>query len=195
MESSGYENRNKIKAAQGWQWLTVPVLRQGYQDLPISTIQINNDIPWQRKHRKALEFAYGRAEYFSWVMNGLSGIYAQKFDLLTVLNAHQMLVFLAMLKIPTTFSWSAHTYEGKKSDLVLDMCLKHGATKYIFGAKGRDYAKVEDFEREGIELEFQDFQHPVYPQLHGEFLPNMSVVDLLMNCGPKSLEVILNGQR
>ena len=195
MESSGFCNRNKIKTPNGWQWLTVPVLRQGYQDRPISTIQINNDIPWQRKHRKALEFAYGRAEYFSWVMNGLSGIYAQKFDLLTVLNAHQMLVFLAMLKIPTVFSWSAYSYGGKKSDLVLDMCLKHGATKYIFGAKGRDYAKVEDFEREGIELEFQDYHHPVYPQLHGEFLPNMSVVDLLMNCGPKSLEVLRNGQR
>ena len=125
-------------------------------------------------------------------MNGLAGIYEQKFDLLTALNAHQMLVFLAMLKIPTTFSWSAHTYEGKKSDLVLDMCLKHGATSYVFGAKGRDYADVESFKAHGIELVFQDYQHPVYPQLHGAFLPNMSVVDLLMNCGPKSLEILVN---
>jgi hypothetical protein len=193
MESSGYENRNKIKTAQGWQWLTVPVLRQGYQDRPISTIQINNDIPWQRKHRKSLEYAYSRAEYFSWTMNGLASIYEQKFDLLTALNAHQMLVFLAMLKIPTMFSWSAHTYEGKKSDLVLDMCLKHGATKYIFGAKGRDYADVESFKEHGIEVAFQEYQHPLYQQLHGKFLPNMSVVDLLMNVGPKSLEVLTCG--
>jgi len=192
MESSGYENRNKICTAHGWQWLTVPVLRQGYQDRPISTIEINNDIPWQRKHLRSLEHAYRHAEYFSWTMNGLVGIYEQRFDLLTVLNAHQMLVFLAMLKIPTVFSWSAHTYEGHKSDLVLDICKKHGATRFIFGAKGRDYAKVEDFEREGIELEFQEYVHPVYPQLHGEFLPNMSVVDLLMNCGPKSLEILVN---
>ena len=190
MESSGHENRNKIRTSHRWQWLTVPVLRQGYQDRPISTIQINNYIPWQRKHQRSLEYAYRGAEYFSWTMNGLAGIYEQKFDMLNVLNAHQMLIFLAMLKIPTTFSWSAHTYEGKKSDLVLDMCLKHGATKYIFGAKGRDYADVESFKAHGIELEFQDYQHPVYPQLHGAFLPNMSVVDLLMNCGPKSLEVL-----
>jgi len=93
MESSGYENRNKIKTAQGWQWLTVPVLRRGYQDRPISSIKINNDIPWQRKHRKSLEQAYRHAEYFSWTMNGLAGIYEQKFELLTALNAHQMLIF------------------------------------------------------------------------------------------------------
>ena len=192
MESSGYENRNKIKTAQGWQWLTVPVLRRGYQDRPISSIKINNDIPWQRKHRKSLEQAYRHAEYFSWTMNGLAGLYEQRFDLLTAINAHQMLVFFAMFKIPTVFSWSAHGYEGKKSDLVLDICKKHGATRFIFGAKGRDYAKVEDFEREGIEVEFQDYQYPVYPQLHGAFLPNLSVIDLLFNMGPKSLEILVN---
>jgi len=196
MESSGYENRNKIKTAQGWQWLTVPISRKGYQGKMVREIEIDyTQQNWQKKHRKAIEFAYGKAPWFEWFPKFLfEWLYTERFQLLTTLNGHMICILLDALGIKTEFRWAnVDEFQGHKSDLVLDMCKKLGATKYIFGVKGRDYAKVEDFERAGIELEFQDYQHPVYPQLHGEFLPNMSVVDLLMNCGPKSLQVLTCG--
>jgi len=197
MESSGFENRNKIKTAHGWQWLTVPVLRNSYQIRPMYTVEIPYTTPWQRKHRRTLETCYGGAEWYKWVFGRLGGVYAaqqqRSWQYLSTLNLVMLNELMEMLglKTPVVMA-SKHDFGGHKSELVLDMCKKLGATKYIFGAKGRDYAKVEDFEREGIELEFQDYQHPVYNQLHGEFLPNMSVVDLLMNCGPKSLEILVN---
>src|SRR3972149_7271914 len=194
MESSGYENRNKIKTAQGWQWLTVPVLRSEYQSKMLCDVRIDETKYWQRKHLNAIQLSYGKATYFDWVMHYIGGIYVTntKWKWLNRLDGHSIQWIMRMLGINTEFWWSeVGQFEGHKSDLVLDMCKKLGATKYIFGAKGRDYAKVEDFEREGIELEFQDFKHPTYSQLHGEFMPNMSVIDLLMNEGPRSLDIIM----
>jgi len=190
MESSGYCNRNKIKTAQGWHWLTVPVKREEYQKKPIAKVEIDNTNAWQRKHWMSVQNNYGKARHF---MPPFAGFYRLEFHYLAELNLTMLYALCGWLGIDKKIEVaSQHDFEGTKSDLVLDMCKKLGATKYIFGAKGRDYAKVEDFEREGIELEFQDYQHPVYPQLHGEFVPNMSVIDLLMNVGPKSLEVLKN---
>lgn len=186
-----WNNRNLIKTPQGPQWLTVPVLSKGHREKEYREIEINNEIPWQRKHRRALELNYSKAEHYSWVMGSLSWLFTAPFYLLTTINGHCLMILLDMLGIKTKFLWANHgEFEGTKSDLVLDMCKKLGATKYIFGAQGRNYAKVEDFEREGIEVEFQDYVHPVYPQLHGEFVPNLSVVDLLFNCGPESLAIL-----
>src|SRR3972149_2442389 len=193
MESSGYENRNKIKTTEGWQWLTIPVKRKGYQHKPIREVEIDWKSNWQRKHRATLTNSYSSSEHFEWAMSAIQWLYEQEYSLLSELNLHGLMICMRMLGIGTEIRVpSVGAYQGHKSDLVLDMCKKLGATKYIFGSQGRNYANLEHFEREGIEVEFQDYQHPVYPQLHGEFLPNLSVVDLLMNCGPKSLEVLRN---
>ncbi len=81
--------------------------------------------------------------------------------------------------------------EGEKSDLVLDLCKKMKADVFIFGETGKTYAKVEDFESSGIKIIFQDYKHPKYTQVHENFVPNMSIIDLLFNCGPKSLEILM----
>jgi len=80
-----------------------------------------------------------------------------------------------------------------KSDLVLDMCLKLKADIYIFGTLGKDYADVEKFRRSGVTPVFQSYNHPVYKQLHGAFAPGMSILDLLFNEGPRSLDVLMSG--
>jgi hypothetical protein len=72
------------------------------------------------------------------------------------------------------------------------MCVKLNAQKYIFGSQGIDYANIESFKNHGIEVYFQDYKHPVYKQLHGDFLPYMSLIDILFNEGPKSKEIILS---
>ena len=68
------------------------------------------------------------------------------------------------------------------------------ADVFIFGKDGETYAKVEDFENSDIKIVFQNYKHPEYPQIHGEFIPYMSVIDLLFNCGSKSLEILTSNQ-
>jgi hypothetical protein len=102
--------------------------------------------------------------------------------------------FLATLGIKVEFdSASKHNFQGQKSGLVLDMCRTMGASTYIFGAMGADYADVASFEQAGIHALFQSYQHPRYAQPYGEFVSNLSIVDLLFNCGDSSLDILMSG--
>ncbi len=189
-----WNNRNKIKCVAGPHWLTVPVLKKGHRDKPLKDIEINNDIPWQRKHSRSIWYNYQKAPYFKDVWQSIWPYYDPDLPMFKLLSPYcegMLMDFCSALDIKCQFlRASDFEFQGKKSDLVLDMCKQLGATKYIFGALGRDYAKLEDFENIGCEVEFQHYKHPVYPQLHGDFVPRLSVIDLLMNCGPRSREFL-----
>lgn len=189
-----WNNRNLIKAPQGPLWLTVPVLRKGYLEKTISEIEINNNEPWQRKHWRSLEGNYRRAPYFAKYADFFEDVYRREWRLLTDLNDTMLKWFLDTLGIRVRFlDASEYRFEGAKSALVLDMCRQLGASTYIFGALGKDYADVTAFERAGVGVVFQDYRHPEYPQQGGPFLPNLSVVDLLFNCGERSGEILMSG--
>lgn len=190
-----WNNRNRIKTASGPIWLTVPVLKKGYREKPLDEIEINNQLPWRRKHWNALTLNYGRARYFDDYAGFFEGVYARDWRLLAELDEYMLEWFLATLGIEVRLlRASDFDFRGTKSELVLDMCRQLNADVYVFGALGRDYANVEAFEAAGVEVVFQNYQHPDYPQLHGTFEPYLSVVDLLFNCGPSSLDVIMSGQ-
>jgi hypothetical protein len=114
---------------------------------------------------------------------------------LTEFNEHFLLWILDVLKIKVNYCRASDLhFKGQKSDLVLDMCKKLGADIYIFGAQGENYCDKKSFENAGIKPVFQKYNHPVYPQLWGEFAPYMSVIDLIFNVGAESAkEIIING--
>ncbi len=189
-----WNNRNIIKTAQGPIWLTVPVLRKGYLEKTISDIEINNNEPWARKHWRSLKNAYVKAPYFANYADFFEDTYHKHWESLVELNTYMLRWFLDTLKIQIpVHSAGEWQFQGEKSDLVLDMCIQTGAKQYIFGALGRDYANVQTFENAGVKPHFQDYNHPVYRQLHGDFIPYMSIVDLLFNCGDESLDILLSG--
>jgi len=189
-----WNNRNRIKTADGCVWLPVPVLTKGYREKPLRAIEINNHEPWRRKHWRAISFAYRKAPHFERYASFLEETYNREWHYLAELNDAMLRWFLQELGIKVQFiDASKLELEGSKSVLVLDMCRKLGATTYIFGVLGRDYANVTDFNAAGISLVFQDYIHPEYPQLHGTFEPRLSVLDLLMNCGERSKEILMAG--
>ncbi len=186
-------NRNKIKTATGEIWLTVPVLRKGYRDMKTSQIEINNDVDWKRKHLKSILLNYKKAPYFERYSKFFEETYSKNWRYLDDLNEHMLKWFLEQLGIKILFlKASDYEFEGIKSDLVLNMCKQFGADLYIFGELGKDYAKVDDFIDHDTRIIFQEYKHPVYPQMFGDFIPNLSVIDLLFNCGPNSLDIIMS---
>lgn len=186
-------NRNKIKTHTGEIWLTVPVLRKGYRDRISSEMEINNDTDWKRKHLKSILINYKKAPYFERYSNFFEETYSKNWRYLDELNEHMLKWFLEQLGIKVVFlKASDYKFEGTKSDLVLNMCKQLGADLYIFGELGKDYAKVNDFKDYGTHIIFQEYKHPVYPQMFGDFIPNLSVIDLLFNCGPNSLDIIMS---
>jgi WbqC-like protein len=193
-QTKDYNNRNKIKTHSGEIWLSVPVESKNHFGKSVGDIRIVQN-GWQRKHFKSIQLSYQKAPYYHDYIDGLEAVLiGQLFETLSALNLQMLRFLMSCLALKTPIvKASDYAFQGAKSDLVLDMCLQLKADTYIFGAQGRDYADVDKFRAGGVEPRFQDYRHPVYRQLHGEFLPYMSVIDLLFNEGPRSREALLSG--
>jgi len=188
-----WSSRNKIRNEKSWLWLTVPVLTQGKKNQIFTEVKIDNNQEWARKHWAKISMNYSKAPFFSLYENFFKDVYNTEWNYLSELDEHITKYLMKILGIKTKFVKASTSLqlEGKKSSLVLDMCKKMNASTIIFGGEGKNFAEVEDFESAGIKVIFQEYEHPIYPQIHGEFISHMSIIDLLFNCGPKSLEILL----
>lgn len=184
-------NRNKIKTPNGEIFLNVPVLKKSFLKKKINEIKINNSIDWKRKHLKSIKLNYSRTKFYKTYISYFEDIYSKEWIHLSDLNFYMLKLFIKLLGIKVKIlKLSDLNIPGKKSELILNLCLKLEAKKFIFGKQGINYADIESFKRKKIDITFQNYQHPSYPQLYGEFLPYLSIIDLLFNCGNRSLEII-----
>ena len=195
-DKHGWRNRNRIKTAQGPQWLTVPVLTYK-QNWPTNrAVAIDNTQPWRKKHLASLRQNYAKAPFFAQYIGLFDDLYARDwttlFDL--VMASFRMLTDALGIVREVRFA-SEMNIEGDPVDRLIGICQKVGANHFYEGAAGKNYIADERFGVAGITIEYQDYQHPVYPQLHGEFVPFLSVVDLLFNCGVESLGLLAPGLR
>lgn len=186
---NSFENRNQIKTKNGALWLTVPVLHDS--SALIKDIQIDNSRNWQKKHYESIRQAYSKTPYFTQYEPFLSDLYSRTWTNLSDLNLHILKWILEELKIDTKIiKMSDGNYQGAKSELILDMCLQLGASRFIFGVHGKDYVDEERFAAAYIAVTYQEFIHPEYVQPHGNFLPYMAVLDIMCMKGKDSLNVI-----
>jgi len=184
-----YQNRNRIKTAQGWQWITVPVKYRFPEK--IIEVAINNEVDWRRKHHTALLSNYNRSAYFKDYRSFFEDLYQRDWILLANLNTYIIEYIIKQIKIATKIVKASDLeLSSDPTQRLIDICKGLGADTYLAGAGGREYMDVDSFEKSGIKVVFQEFQHPVYEQLYGKFESYMSVVDLLFNHGPKSMEII-----
>jgi len=193
-QTKDYNNRNKIKTHTGPLWLSVPVESGNHLEKLICDIKII-DNGWNKKHLKSIKHTYMKAPYFKDYIDVLEqDLLGRQHIFLTELNSAMLATFLRLLGIDIpVVKASDYEFTGKKSDLVLDMCARLKASDYIFGEQGKNYADVDAFREREVNVYFQKYNHPVYSQLNGPFVPYMSVVDLLFNCGPASRAIIMSG--
>jgi hypothetical protein len=183
--------RNQIKTAQGTQWLTVPVL--GPRDSTIHEAPLNESENWRRKHRTAIEHAYAGAPHRSLILDALGPIWDQEFPDLAALNIASFAVLCELMDVKSTFVRSSEmNVPGASSERILAVCEALDADRYISGPSARDYLDEESFVTAGIELCYHRFDAPTYRQLHGDFVPNLSVVDLIANEGPDAPAIVRN---
>ena len=185
-----WQNRNRIKTAQNWQWITVPVCYHFPQK--INEVEINNKQNWIRKHLQALVTNYSKAPYFENYYSSLAECFSRDWKYLSDLNIfliEQLRGLLALQEKPTILA-SSFTLSDEPTDRLVEICKSVGADTYLAGQDGANYMNLERFAENNINVISQEFHHPVYPQLYDEFQSHLSVVDLLFNCGPESLEII-----
>lgn len=191
-QKGSFQNRNKIRTAQGWIWLTVPVVTAGtvFDETLVDT-EIDNRSDWRRKHRASIEMNYCRAPCFHEVFPWLSRFYDREREKLSPFCFEMLTDIVDRLGIGTEIVKASDlsSVTGAKSDLVLNLCKAVGAKTYLSGSRGRDYMDLDSFRAAGIAVEFQDYQHPTYPQVYPDFEPCMGVVDLLM-CVEKPTQTI-----
>ena len=183
----------------GWIWLTVPIISKGLGRQRISDVKIDNNFNWQRQHLRSLKAWYGRAKFFKEYSEFFEAVYAKKWNKLLDLNKYIINFILESLNIKTPiYNESDLDIHSQATERIIQICKRLKANTYISGSGGKVYLEEDKFKDTGIKLVYQEFIHPVYNQLYcknNEFLPNMSIVDLLFNYGMDSLTILRNSNK
>lgn len=181
-----WRNRNKIKTSRGVEWITIPVgqnIRRHIREVELT------DSLWQQKHWRMLYYNYRSAMHFEEVAALFEPMYLQrKHTNLSMLNRALIEAVCGYLGITTTISnsWEYDIFDGKTERLA-DLCAQAGGAEYISGPSGIDYIDVRIFAERGIKVTWFDYDgYPEYPQLWGEFVHGVTILDLLFNCGKDS---------
>jgi WbqC-like protein family len=188
--TNDWRNRNRVKGANGPVWLTVPVGNQN--DRRICDVEIR-DRGWARKHWMTIEQSYRKAPGFARYGAFFRGIYEREWTSLSELNQSLIRTIAAEFLGIATEMRDVRDYQvgGVRGDRLLDLLKQVGATDYISGPSARAYLDEAGYLREGIRVHWKDYStYPAYPQLHGAFDANVSIVDLLMNCGDRAPDYI-----
>ena len=180
-----WRNRNKIKTPNGVQWLTVPVKVKDKYYQKIKDTEINGS-DWASAHWKSLIQNYRRAPYYKEIADWLEPLYLiETYTHISQLNRRFIEAICHYLGINTIISnsWDYTLIEGKTERLA-DLCAQAGGTEYISGPAAKDYIDKSIFTERKIKLSWFDYAgYLEYPQLWGEFSHNVTVLDLLFNCG------------
>ncbi|NQT90517.1 MAG: WbqC family protein [Candidatus Omnitrophica bacterium] len=177
----GWHHRDKIKTKDGARWLTVPVTKKGRYEQLIRDVEIDNSTDWRTKHIKTIEVNYKKAPNFNGCFGKIEAIYGKNHSLLIDLNMDLLRFIAEELKITTPVKFSSDCgIETASTQKLIDLVRAEGAAEYLTGIGSGDYLDESLFEKAGISVVWQEFSHPVYKQLHGEFLPMLSSLDYLM---------------
>ncbi len=194
-EKNSFINRNKIKTHKGDIWLTIPVSTSGHFQKTISEMEISKNPKWRKKHLKSIEFNYKKAPFFSDYQEFFEEIYSKEWIKLFDLLYDTLEFLLNEIGLETKiYLQSELGFKRKKQELILEMCEYFNAEAFVFGVLGKNYADKNLFNKYEQKIYFQEYVSPDYPQLHGDYIPNLSIIDLLFNLGSeKALDVILKG--
>tara|TARA_B100001750_G_scaffold117299_1_gene92994 strand:- start:341 stop:1024 length:684 start_codon:yes stop_codon:yes gene_type:complete len=186
----GFDNRNRIKSSDGVAWITVPLARPVFGK-KMNEVLISYETDWQSIHCNQIYQNYKSAPFFFSYWPDIEKILTCKHKKLIDLNFQLIEYFNHILGITTkTIKSSELVVNQTKTERLIEICSKLNATCYISGITGKDYLDEKLFLNSGIKLTYEHFIHPTYGQLHGNFIDNLSIIDLLMNEGPRSQKII-----
>jgi hypothetical protein len=186
----GVLNRVQIKTPEGSSWLTVPLAEKKLGQALNQCRLAAHD--WQRKHLATLRHAYAKAPFVGEMLTLVERVITQKHDSLAALGAASMESLVEYFEVlPTDIRWSSQLETpGSGSSRVLELCQALKAERYVTGHGARNYLDHEAFETAGVQVDYLNYEKRRYQQLHGEFTPFVSALDLVANCGRAGGEVI-----
>lgn len=188
-------SRNRFKNHQGTLWLTIPVWKKGLGLQRINEVKICYEGRWRRKHLESLKSAYAHAPYLRDHLAFMEEIFSGKFERLIDLNLAIIRYLLNCLGIDSKIMLQSELgIKSTGTQLLIDICRALGASSFLIPRHAQVHLDLELLGKNGIELKEFKFAALVYPQLWGDFLGNLSTFDLVLNCGPKARELLMQRQ-
>ena len=190
-----WQCRNRLRRRDGKTfWLTVPV-RRAARDCPIRDIRVANG-DWQRKHLASIRFALGGAPHFDSVFRRVEAWLMREHERLVDLTSSGIDLFCELLRLtPQRLRASELGASGRRADLLLEICRELRATHYYSAAGARAYLEPEvaRFRSAGIDVTFQQWEHPRYDQRGDGFTSHLNILDPMMNLGPEATRAAIVG--
>ena len=177
-------NRDKIKTANGEKWINVGIQKAPFKSR-IDEIRLAQENSWRERSLNLLKENYRKTDFFEEIFPYLQELYKIECEKMVDFNmaSIKMLIDLFGIENIEIKYASALQAAGKSNELIINLVKAVGCTRYLSGIGARDYYVPELYEQAGVEVIWQKFEHPVYPQQFGDFIPYLSSIDLLFNCG------------
>jgi len=181
-----WRNRNQIKTTQGLTWLTVPV-HYDCVDQTIEDTTVDYTQAWQKKHLNQLRANYGKSPYWSEYAPAFEALITPHYLSISALNVAITKWVAEVLAVRTPLQMSKEfAPTGSKTERLIGILKKAGANSYLSGPTAKGYLDHNLFKENNIRLEYKSYEYPPYAQMRDDFIGNVTVLDLLFNCGPDS---------
>ncbi len=203
-----WRQRNRIKTPQGTAWLSIPIAHRHASDAPPPTILdavVAAGHPWRRQHWEAIRHCYTATPFFDEHAPFFEELYAHEWTRLGELTLRVIDYIVDRLGIRSRVvrsseiglerAFRARGFRAdRRTERIAFLVRELGGRAFLEGAAGRNYIDEALLATQHVGVVYQDYRHPTYPQRFGAFVPYLSTIDLLFNCGPESLAVIRSGR-
>jgi hypothetical protein len=184
--------RNRIKNDQGTLWMTIPVLKKGLGLQQIRKVRICQTGNWKKKHLRSFQSAYAHAPFLQDHIHLIEQVFTLNYDFLIDLSMDIINYILSFIRIETQIVLMSELgVSGNGMQLIIDICKSLGASQFLVQSSALTYYDSIQFESAGLEL--VSFKKPeyIYPQMWGEYIANLSILDMMLTCGVKSRDIVL----
>ena len=181
-----WSNRVQLLIAGAPAWVTVPIVRAYHGTRTMSEMEINERSPWRDKLLRTIELNYRRAPFFNDVLGGLASLIKLQTNSLVDYNVNAIRSIVTALGLDRgrMVMGSELSAGNRSTERLVELVRAVGGDSYLVGGGAQGYQEDHVFDQAGLKLVYQEFQHPAYPQQGtSQFVPGLSVVDALMNCG------------
>jgi hypothetical protein len=194
-QKRAYEHRNKIRTSNGSSWLSIPIDRKNSKSDKICDLLLLNGNSWKETHLKSFEYNYRKTPFYNEIISLLRFFYSKERYMLNEVVKDMLDILIDYLELDVNIVWaSEYKWNLQHDDLLIEMVKYFDGDTYISGPNGRNYIEKNKFKDNGIELIFHEYDHPHYDQIWGDFIPYMTIFDLLFYKGKESKKIIESGR-
>ena len=187
LNDSSYMFRHQLLDKNGdRKYITIPFHKKGYMLRAYNELELNGDVDWQTRQKNFICDNYRRHPFFTEIWEEIEPLFTRRFSLLWEVTDESVRIMRRLLdvKTPLIYESSLDSAAGRKNEFLVGLLTQLGADRYLSGSGAKKYMDTDVFRSAGIEVEFQQFTLPQYPQKNSkEFVGGLSGLDILFNCG------------